>query len=113
MVPLAADQKGDWLLMEYRIYPLEDQSRLEEICALFAKGLADTTPEYWKWKHFSENGQPAGMILVAEAEDGSFAGMFALRPECYIRGDCRLLEKGRMGDPARRPNARRPVLSCE
>lgn len=76
--------------MEYRIYPLEDQSRLEEICALFAKGLADTIPEYWKWKHFSENGQPEGMILVAEAEDGSFAGMFALQPECYIRGDCRI-----------------------
>lgn len=69
--------------MDYRIYPLKDQSRLEELCTLFAKGLADTTPEYWKWKHFSENGQPEGLILVAEAEDGSFAGMFALQPECY------------------------------
>jgi len=69
--------------MEYRLYPLEDQSRLDEICSLFAKGLADTTPEYWKWKHFSENGQPKGMILVAETEDGSLAGMFALQPERY------------------------------
>lgn len=69
--------------MEYRIYPLKDQSRLEELCTLFAKGLADTTPEYWKWKHFSENGHPEGMILVAEAEDGTLAGMFALQPERY------------------------------
>jgi len=69
--------------MEYRIYQLKDQSRLEELCTLFAKGLADTTPEYWKWKHFSENGHPEGMILVAEAEDGTFAGMFALQPERY------------------------------
>ncbi len=73
--------------MEYRLYPLKDQERLDEICTLFAKGLADTTPAYWKWKHFSENGQPEGMILVAEAEDGTFAGMFALQPERYIRGD--------------------------
>ena len=70
--------------MEYRLYPLEDQNRLDEICTLFAKGLADTTPEYWKWKHFTENGHPKGMILVAEAEDGSLAGMFALQPEWYV-----------------------------
>lgn len=69
--------------MEYRLYPLEDQSRLDEICSLFAKGLADTTPEYWKWKHFSENGQPKGMILVAEAEDGILAGMYAQQPVIY------------------------------
>jgi GNAT superfamily N-acetyltransferase len=76
--------------MEYRLYPLEDQSRLDEICTLFAKGLAETTPEYWKWKHFFENGQPEGMILVAEAEDGSFAGMFALQPEHYGRGNSQI-----------------------
>lgn len=71
--------------MEYRLYPMEDQHRLDEVCALFAKGLGETTPEYWKWKHFSENGQPKGMIFVAEAEDGSLAGMFALQPEHYAR----------------------------
>lgn len=69
--------------MDYRIYPLKDQSRLEELCTLFAKGLADTTPEYWKWKHFSENGQPESTILVAEMENGTFAGMFALKPLYY------------------------------
>lgn len=77
--------------MEYRLHPLEDQSRLDEICTLFAKGLADTTPEYWKWKHFSENGQPKGMILAAEAEDGSLAGMFALQPEWYTCADKTIL----------------------
>lgn len=69
--------------MDYRIYPLKDQSRLDELCSLFAKGLADTTPEYWRWKHFSKNGHPESTILVAEAKDGSFAGMFALKPLYY------------------------------
>ena len=36
-----------------RLGSLEPRIITEE----FAKGLADTTPEYWKWKHFSENGQ--------------------------------------------------------
>ena len=105
MVYLAAGQKGVWSLMEYRLYPLEDQSRLEELCALFAKGLADTTPEYWKWKHFSENGQPQGMILVAEAEDGSIAGMYAQQPAVYESGSDRIFVVNLMDliiDPAHR-----------
>ena len=69
--------------MDYRIYPFEDQSRLDEICALFATGLGDSTPEEWKWKHFSDNGMPKSMMLVAEADDGSFAAVFALQPEIY------------------------------
>lgn len=75
------------MVMEYRLYPLEDQTRLDEICTLFAKGLADTTPDYWKWKHFTENGQPEGMILVAEAEDGSIVGMYAQQPVRYSCGN--------------------------
>lgn len=77
--------------MEYRIYPLEDQSRLDEICNLFAKGLAETTPEYWRWKHFTYNGHPKGMILVAETEDGVLAGMFALQPEWYACANKKIL----------------------
>lgn len=73
--------------MDYRIYPFEDQSRLDEICALFATGLGDSTPEEWKWKHFSDNGMPKSMMLVAEADDGSFAAVFALQPEFYQCGD--------------------------
>lgn len=73
--------------MEYRIYPLEDQSRLPELCALFAKGLGETTPEFWKWKHYTENGQPEGLLLVAEAEDGTFAGMYAFQPLVYACGE--------------------------
>lgn len=79
------------MVMEYRLYPLEDQTRLDEICTLFAKGLADTTPDYWKWKHFTENRHPKGMILVAEAEDGSLAGMFALQPEWYVCADKKII----------------------
>lgn len=77
--------------MEYRLYPLKDQNRLQEVCALFAKGLADTAPDYWKWKHYSENGHPEGMILVAEAEDGALAGMFALQPVRYVCGGKELI----------------------
>lgn len=73
--------------MSYKLYPLQDRSKLPELCSLFAKGLADTTVDYWLWKHFSHNGHPEGMILVAEAEDGSLAGMFALQPENYRRGE--------------------------
>ena len=77
--------------MEYTIYPLKDTTRFDELCALFATGLADTTPEYWKWKHYSENGMPEGTILVAEDENGILAGMFALQPEFFVCGDERLL----------------------
>lgn len=73
--------------MEYRIYPLEDQSRLPELCTLFAKGLGETTPALWKWKHYTSNGQPEGLLLVAEAEDGTFAGMFAVQPVRYACGE--------------------------
>lgn len=76
--------------MDYRIYPLENPDRLEEICTLFATGLADTAPDFWKWKHFSDNGLPKGMILVAEAEDGTLAGMFSLQPEIYACNEQRL-----------------------
>lgn len=69
--------------MNYQLYPLKDLTRLPEICSLFARGLAETTPEYWKWKHFSENGHPGSMILVAETDNGCITGMFALQPMYY------------------------------
>ena len=76
--------------MDYRLYPLDSTDRLDEICALFATGLGGSTPEEWKWKHFSENGMPKSMMLVAEAEDGSFAGVFALQPELYECGSSQI-----------------------
>ena len=77
--------------MEYTLYPLQDQARFSELCALFAMGLDVTTPTYWKWKHYSENGMPEGIILVAEDENGQLAGMFALQPEYFICGEQRRL----------------------
>lgn len=69
--------------MNYHLYPLQDLTKLPKICTLFAKGLDETDLEHWKWKNFAENGHPESMLLVAEAEDGSFAGMFGLQPEYY------------------------------
>lgn len=85
MVHLEAFEKGVWE-MSYKLYPFRDMSRLPEVCSLFAKGLSDTTVDYWRWKHYSDSGHPEGMILVAEADDGSLAGMFALQPERYQWG---------------------------
>ncbi len=77
--------------MEFRIYPLKDTSRLPELCELFAKGLAQTTPEQWLWKHYTDNGLPEGMILVAEDETGRLRAMFAMQPAWYRRGEERIL----------------------
>ena len=77
--------------MEFRIYPLKDTARLPELCDLFAKGLAQTTPEQWIWKHYTENGLPEGQILVAEDEAGKLRAMFAMQPAWYRRGEERIL----------------------
>lgn len=77
--------------MEFRLYPLKDTARLEELCRLFALGLADTEPELWLWKHYRENGLPEGMVLVAEDQDGKLRGMFAMQPAWYRCGSQRRL----------------------
>lgn len=77
--------------MDFRFYPLKDTSRLPELCELFAKGLAETTPEQWLWKHYTPNDLPEGMILVAEDEGGALRAMFAMQPAWYRRGEERLL----------------------
>lgn len=77
--------------MDFRFYPLKDTSRLPELCNLFAKGLAQTTPQQWLWKHYTPNDLPEGMILVAEDEGGALRAMFAMQPAWYRRGEERLL----------------------
>lgn len=77
--------------MDFRIYPLKDTSRLPELCELFAKGLAETTPEYWLWKHYSDCGLPQGMVLVAEDETGKLRAIFAMQPAWYRRGEDRIM----------------------
>ena len=77
--------------MDYRIYPLKDITRLPELCDLFAKGLAQTAPSLWQWKHYTENGLPEGMILVAEDETGKLRAMFAMQPAWYRKGEERIL----------------------
>jgi GNAT superfamily N-acetyltransferase len=77
--------------MEFRIYPLTDTSRLPELCVLFAKGLAKTTPEYWLWKHYSDNGLPKGMVLIADDESGKMRAIFAMQPAWYRQGNSKIM----------------------
>lgn len=69
--------------MAHRIYRLEDQSRLGEICQLFANGLGETTEEYWKWRIFTPNGQAQPELIVAEDESGRIIGVSSVLPELY------------------------------
>ena len=77
--------------MEFRIYPLTDTKRLPELCDLFAKGLAETTPKYWLWKHYSDNGLPQGMVLVADDETGKMRAIFAMQPAWYHRDNNKIM----------------------
>lgn len=77
--------------MEFCIYPLTDTSRLPELCVLFAKGLAKTTPEYWLWKHYSDNGLPKGMVLIADDESGKMRAIFAMQPAWYRQGNSKIM----------------------
>lgn len=77
--------------MEFRLYPLTDESRLQEICDLFAQGLGETTVAYWKWKHFTENGLPQSIMIVAEDNTGKIVGMYALQPMWYCNSKERVL----------------------
>ena len=77
--------------MGFKLYPLEDTKRLDEICRLFSTGLGETMPEQWIWKHYTDNGLPKGMILVAENEIGKLGGMFAMQPAYYSCGNRRIL----------------------
>ena len=77
--------------MEFRLYPLTDENRLQEICDLFAQGLGETTVDYWKWKHFTENGLPRSLMIAAENSDEKIVGMYALQPTWYCRGYERVL----------------------
>jgi GNAT superfamily N-acetyltransferase len=71
--------------MEFRIYPLTDTSRLPEVCALFAKGLGETSPQEWLWRNFTDNGLPNGIVSVAEDENGIFRAVFGMQPVIYRR----------------------------
>ena len=77
--------------MDFRIYPLTDTARLSELCQLFAKGLAETVPEQWLWKHYTPNDLPEGQILVAEDENDVLRAMFAMQPAWYRKGEERIL----------------------
>lgn len=69
--------------MEYRIYRLEDEGRLGEVCELFAQGLGETTEKYWKWRIFTPNGQDQPELIVAEDESGRLVGVSSILPEIY------------------------------
>lgn len=69
--------------MSNRIYVLTDKERLDEVCALFATGLGETTRAHWKWRIFTPNGQLPPEAVVIENEQGRLAGMLSVLPELY------------------------------
>lgn len=87
------------------MYPLKDRGRLEELCALFAKGLGKTSADHWIWKHYTHHEEVEGAVVVAEDPSGNLAGVFALRPITYTNGtDTFLMVNGEdlVIDPAHR-----------
>lgn len=69
--------------MSNRIYVLKNEDRLDEICALFATGLGETTREHWQWRIFTPNGQLPPEAVVIENEQGRLMGMLSVLPELY------------------------------
>lgn len=76
---------------DIKIYPLENSERLNEVCELFALGLANTTKEWWIWKHFTPNGLPEGVVLVAEDSKNYICGVFAMQPAYYCKADEKIM----------------------
>lgn len=69
--------------MSNRIYVLKDEDRLDEVCALFATGLGETTRAHWKWRIFTPNGQLPPEAVVIENEQRRLVGMLSVLPELY------------------------------
>lgn len=74
--------------MEYKISVLEDPARIPELIELFRTGLGDTTEAFWKWRLFTDNGQPdQPFAIILEDENGFMAGMASVLPVLYGEGE--------------------------
>lgn len=70
--------------MEYILSVLENDDRISELIELFATGLGKTTESYWRWRLFTENGQPDPPIaVVVDDENGKMCGMSSILPVEY------------------------------
>lgn len=74
--------------MNYTISVFDDPKRISELIDLFRTGLGDTTVEHWKWRLFTENGQPdKAFAVIVEDENGKMAGVSSMLPVTYGSGE--------------------------
>ncbi|MBR6533531.1 MAG: GNAT family N-acetyltransferase [Clostridia bacterium] len=70
--------------MEYKISILKDATRLPEIVELFKTGLGDTTPQFWEWRLFADNGQQdKPFAIIAEDENNRIVAMSSILTAIY------------------------------
>ena len=74
--------------MSYTISIFDNPDRIPELIELFATGLGETTIEHWKWRLFTDNGQPdPAFAVVALDENGKMAGVSSMLPVIYGNGE--------------------------
>ena len=92
--------------MEYTLSVLNDPTRIPELIELFRTGLGETTQAYWKWRLFTDNGQPDRPIaIVAETGENSIVGMMCILPVLY-RTQNGYIKCAQIGDWVIHPNHR-------
>ena len=73
--------------MEYTLSVLKDPCRIPELIELFRTGLGETTEAYWKWRLFTDNGQPDRPVaIVIDDENGKMCGISSVLPVIYGEG---------------------------
>ncbi|MBQ3177158.1 MAG: GNAT family N-acetyltransferase [Clostridia bacterium] len=74
--------------MEYKISILKDSDRIPELVTLFRTGLGETTEAFWKWRLFTENGQPdQPFAMIIDDEKERMVGISSVLPVLYGYGE--------------------------
>lgn len=70
--------------MSYTISVFDDPERIPELIELFSTGLGETTVEHWRWRLFTENGQPdRPLSIIVEDDQRKIVGMICTLPVLY------------------------------
>jgi len=81
--------------MDYRISILEDPGRIPELIELFRTGLGDTSADHWRWRLFTDVGQPEQpFAVIAEDEAGKLVGVSTFFPVRYGCSGTKAVEFG-------------------